>query len=198
MFETALSKGAALAMVVIGGVVLLWVLFRVTKKITLTLSEDIGASFVLKTRDVKKAYDTYLDLKTKRGAKGMVISRVFPDRLRQKYGMGDSTFLWLSFEKVKDTIEPNDLEKLEFLIHEFITSYKNAVILLDGVEYLVLQNTFENTLKFLQSLNDQIILRNAILIVPLTPESLDKKELSLLERELESFQVDYRLLRFFE
>lgn len=192
-----------LSIVVVAGtagavVVVLWFFGQLKKKIPLEFAENMGASYVLKTKDVKKAYDTYLEVKKKKSAEGMVISRVFPDRLQQKYELGGSSFLWLSYEKTDNSIDPSNLEKLEFLVHEFISAHEGAVVLLDGIEYLVLQNSFGNTLKFLQSLNDQIILKKATLIIPLDPTSLDKKELSLLEREVESYQVDYRLSRFFE
>lgn len=192
-----------LSIVVVAGtagivVVVLWFSGQLKKKIPLEFGENMGSSYVLKTRDVKKAYDTYLEVKKKKSAEGIVISRVFPERLQQKYELGGSSFLWLSYEKTEDSIDPSNLEKLEFLVHEFISAHEGAVVLLDGVEYLVLQNSFGNTLKFLQSLNDQIILKKATLIIPLDPTSLDKKELSLLEREVESYQVDYRLSRFFE
>ena len=179
-------------------VVAIWLLSKLRKKIPLDFANDLGTSYVLKTRDSRKAYETYARLRDKGGREGMVISRVFPERLGQKYQLEGSTFLWLTYEKTENSIDPSDLEKLEFLIHEFVSLHKGAAILLDGIEYLVLQNTFESTLKFLQSLNDQIILNGAALIMPLDPTSLDKKELSLLERELDTYQVDYRLMRFFE
>jgi archaellum biogenesis ATPase FlaH len=128
----------------------------------------------------------------------MVISRTFPDKIRQKYRMGNDTFLWLSREKTEGSIDPSDLEKLEYFVQEFVSENEKAIVLLDGIEYIALQNTFESTLKFLQSLNDRIVLSRATLIIPLNPAVLDKKQLSLLERELEILQVDYRLSRFFE
>ena len=198
MVEMTFMSAGIITVIVIVVVVGTWLLFQLKRKIPLKFSEDLGSSYVLKTKDAKKAYDTYIKLTEDRLQKGMVISRVFPERLSQKYPLDNTTFLWLSYEKTENSIDPSDLDKLEFLIHEFVSSRKGAVILLDGVEYLILQNSFENTLKFLQSLNDQIILNGAALVMPLDPASLDTKELSLLERELETYQVDYRLMRFFE
>jgi len=198
MVETTFMSAGIITIIVIVVVVGIWLFFQLKRKIPLKFSENLGTSYVLKTKDAKKAYDTYIRLTKDRVQKGMVISRVFPERLSQKYTLDNTTFLWLSYEKTENSIDPSDLDKLEFLIHEFVSSRKGAVILLDGVEYLILQNSFENTLKFLQSLNDQIILNGAALVMPLDPASLEKKELSLLERELETYQVDYRLMRFFE
>ncbi len=175
-----------------------WLIRQLSMRISLTFGDELGASYILRTKDSKKAFKTYMKLREENFERGMIISRQFPDRIRQRYNVEDSTFLWLSREKTEESIDPSDLEKLEFLVHEFVSIQEKSLVLLDGIEYIILQNSFENTLKFLQSLNDQIILNKATLIIPLNPEALNKKELSLLERELEILQVDYRLSRFFE
>lgn len=198
MFEEAFAYGKIIAIAVVVVVTLIWLMSQLRKRMPLDFADDLGTSFILKTKDSTKAFKAYMDLKERKFLKGMIISRVFPDRLRKKYGMNDSVFLWLSREKIEESIDPSDLEKLEFLVQEFISSYENTIVLLDGIEYITTHNTFEDTLKFLQSLNDRIILSKATLIIPLDPASLDRKELSLLERELEIYQVDYRLMRFFE
>ncbi len=198
MFEEAFAYGKIIAIAIVVVITLLWLMSQLRKRMPLDFADDLGTSFILKTKDSTKAFNAYMNLKERKYLKGMVISRVFPDRLRKKYGMDDSVFLWLSREKIEESIDPSDLEKLEFLVHEFVSSHENAIVLLDGLEYITTHNTFEDTLKFLQSLNDRIILSKATLIIPLDPTSVDKKELSLLERELEIYQVDYRLMRFFE
>lgn len=198
MVEMTIASGIIAAAIVVAAAIIVWVSRQLRGRIPLSFADDMGTSCILKTKNVEKAYRAFMELKKKQSADGMVISRRYPERLSQKYDLEDSEFLWLSFEKTKDSIDPSDLEKLEFLIHEFVTSHEGALILLDGIEYLILQNSFESTLKFLQSSNDLIILNKAMLIIPLDPTSLDRKELSLIERELETYQVDYRLMRFFE
>lgn len=197
MIELAHVSRTIVAIIVAAAVVI-WLLIQVRKKISLEFANDFGTSYVLKTKDTRKAYETFQELREKHSRAGMVVSRVFPDRLCKRYGLEDTAFLWLSYEKTENSIDPSDLEKLEFLIHDFISSHEGSVVLLDGVEYLILQNSFESALKFLQSLNDRIILNAAALIIPLDPASVEKKELSLLERELDTYQIDYRLMRFFE
>ena len=198
MFEVASEIGKTAAIIIGVVAVVIFLLSLLKRRVSFDFAGDLGTSYVLKTKNVRKAYTTYMELRDKQSRDGIIISRVFHERLRQRYGIDHSEFLWLSYEKTEKSIDPSDLEKLEYLIHEFVSSHENAVVLLDGVEYFILQNSFESTLKFLQSLNDQIILNGATLIMPLDPKSLDRKELSLLERELETYQVDYRLSRFFE
>jgi predicted neuraminidase len=179
-------------------VAVIWLLIQLRKRVHLDFSDAFGASYILKTRNTDKAFDTFLKLKKKAAADGIIISRVFPDRLRKVYELENSVLLWLSHQKTDESVDPSNLEKLEFIIHEFISHHEGALVLIDGIEYIILQDSFENALRFLQSLNDLIILNKATLIIPLNPVALNKKELSLLERELESYQVDYRLMRFFE
>lgn len=185
---------AVMAMIV----VILFFMVRGRRDLPLDVMDDLGTCLVLKTKDAATAYESYLEIKYKKNRKGMVISRVYPEKILKKYPLNDSHILWLSYEKTDSSIDPSSLDKLEYLVHDFVSTNKGATVLLDGMEYLILQNTFEETLKFLQSLSDHIILNGAILIIPLDPVSLDGKQLSLIERELETYQVDHRLMRFFE
>ncbi|MGD2250055.1 MAG: DUF835 domain-containing protein [Candidatus Methanofastidiosia archaeon] len=196
--KTILSYKIYAVMAVIVITVVVWLIRQLSMKISLTFGDELGASYILRTKDTKKAFKAYMKLREQNFERGMIISRQFPDRIRQRYEVEESTFLWLSREKTPESIDPSDLEKLEYLIHEFVSAKEKSLVLLDGIEYIILQNSFESTLKFLQSLNDQIILNKATLVIPLDPASLNKKELSLIERELETLQVDYRLSRFFE
>ncbi|MBU7032433.1 MAG: DUF835 domain-containing protein [Theionarchaea archaeon] len=179
-------------------VVVLYLITTGKRDLPFDVTDDLGTCLVLKTKDVDTAYNSYLDLKKKQNGQGMIISRIYPERLLKKYSINDSTLLWLSYEKTDSSIDPSSLDKLEYLVYDFVSVNKRSIVLLDGMEYLILQNTFEETLKFLQSLSDHIILNGAILIIPLDPASLDEKQLSLIERELETFQVNHRLMRFFE
>lgn len=184
---------------IVGVVVVVLYLIVIGKRdLPFDVTDDLGTCLVLKTKDVDTAYNSYLDLKKKQNGQGMIISRIYPERLLKKYSINDSTLLWLSYEKTDSSIDPSSLDKLEYLVYDFVSVNKRSIVLLDGMEYLILQNTFEETLKFLQSLSDHIILNGAILIIPLDPASLDEKQLSLIERELETFQVNHRLMRFFE
>jgi hypothetical protein len=179
-------------------VILLVLVGRRSTSLPLDVIDDLGICLVLKTKDVNTAYKSYMELKDKQDTKGMIISRVYPEKILKKYSSPDSNILWLSYEKTDHSIDPSSLDKLEYLVYDFVSTNKGSIVLLDGMEYLILQNTFEETLKFLQSLSDHIILNGAILIIPLDPASLDGKQLSLIERELETYQVDHRLMRFFE
>ena len=158
---------------------------------------ELGVSYLVKERGTNRGFTLFQKLVNERKTKGMVISRTFPDKLRQSEPIESSEIWWLTREKSPDSIDPLSLAKLTHLIKEFIQKEDGGVILLDGLEYLILQNDFETTLRFIQALNDLIILNKATLIVPIDPSSLSIKQLSLLEKEMETQRLSMNILRFF-
>jgi len=56
------------------------------------------------------------------------------------------------------------------------------VILLDGIEYLMINNDFARILHFLEYVNEQIALHRAALILSVDERAFDAKELAYIER----------------
>ena len=75
-----------------------------------------------------------------------------------------------------------DLEKIADMIDKFLKQSKNPVVLLDGIEHLILENGSAPVLRLLRDIEEWMILQNAILILPVNPAAVEKKELALMER----------------
>ncbi|MDD1765075.1 MAG: DUF835 domain-containing protein, partial [Methanomassiliicoccales archaeon] len=83
---------------------------------------------------------------------------------------------------------PKDLEKLSVSLEQFISAAntgEGSIVLLDGLEYLITNNNFLTVLRFVQSLRDQIAIKNAVLLMALNPSTLEPHELNLLEKEVD-------------
>lgn len=142
-----------------------------------------------------KSFDIFVDLVT-HGISGFVVSREYPEKLKEKYKLLKTPILWLSRSEQENTINPDDLPKLSFIIEDFTRKTTESVILLDGLEYLVAQIEFETVLKYLHGLKDKILLNNSRLIIPLNKETLSLKEFNLLEREFTIVEPDMYLFNF--
>lgn len=119
------------------------------------------------------------------GVHGLCITRIHPPRMRDMLKLEKTPILWLTREKdYTESINPVDLVELGHTIKEFVKKSRDSVVLLDGIEYLVTQNSYQDVLKFIQSLNDSISLSNSRLIIPIDPSTLEDKQMHLLEREL--------------
>ena len=119
------------------------------------------------------------------GRKGLCVTRVYPQKIRERYGIADLPVLWLSNVGKEDAVRPKDLEKLSLAVEQFLSREK-GVVLLDGIEYLITNNNFITVLRLVQSIRDQVAIHNAIFLFSVNPLTLDTHQLTLLEREVDA------------
>lgn len=139
-------------------------------------------AYLVLEKKPEKSFKIFVDLVT-HGISGFIVSREYPEKLKEKYKLQKTPMLWLSRMEVKDAINPDDLPKLSYIIEDFTRKSVESVILLDGLEYLIIHTGFETVLKYLHELRDIVILNNSWLIIPVNKETLSSKEFGMLERE---------------
>ncbi len=118
----------------------------------------------------------------KHGAKGMVVTREHPNRLRQTHEFDASRILWLTRRVGEDHVDPTELIRLSMNISKFIEGTQKTVVLIEGLEYLITQNDFETVLRFVNHLHDFVLAHDCAVIIVLDPRVLSTRELALLER----------------
>ncbi|MCJ7607334.1 MAG: DUF835 domain-containing protein [Thermoplasmata archaeon] len=116
------------------------------------------------------------------GASGMLIAREHPNRLRQMYSFEAGKILWLTRRAGVDHIDPTELSLLSLRITKFVEPTQRAVVLIEGLEYMITQNDFESVLRFTNHLHDFVISHDAAVIIVVDPRVLTTRELALLER----------------
>jgi isoleucyl-tRNA synthetase len=147
---------------------------------------DLKDAFTYLVKEERSENTYRLLLKSmEKGRPGYCVTRIYPDKVREIYGLGDVPILWLSNVGKENSVRPKDLEKLSLSLEQFITK-KAGVVLLDGIEYLITNNNFITVLRLIQSLRDQIAINRSILLVSVNPSTLDEHQLTLLEREVDS------------
>jgi phosphoenolpyruvate synthase/pyruvate phosphate dikinase len=124
--------------------------------------------------------------KLKEGYKGLAITRGHPRVLREKLGSTDAVVFWLTDHesKTERTVSPS-LERIMLIIEEFIRPDKKSVVLLDDIQYLISNTTFEGIVRFIRSIVDEISERPSIFLISVNHQSLRSQECSILEREME-------------
>jgi two-component system cell cycle response regulator len=124
------------------------------------------------------------------GRKALCITRQNPKRLRDKYHWEDVPIIWLTNNNLakEQCIDPTNLSRLSIEIVNFVKETKNGIIMLEGLEYLISQNSYQIILRFIQLINDKIMLSNGIIIVPIDPLILSERELHLLERDMKLYE----------
>lgn len=120
------------------------------------------------------------------GRKSLLITRLNPRRVMEKHDVKADRILWLT-ERESGTVEtiPPSLERIVYVIEQFMKEATHGVIMLDGVEYLVSSNSFDSVLKFLRRLVDHTSESEFTLLVSVSTKTMKEQEIKNLEREME-------------
>lgn len=119
---------------------------------------------------------------------GLCVTRQFPDKVREAFELKDTRILWLSHTPGKDHHNPTSIGTLATIISSFIERYDRCVVLIDGLEYLVINNGFQQVLRFAEHINEQVMQSRSTVLIPISPNAFSEKELALLERNVEVIQ----------
>jgi DNA-binding response OmpR family regulator len=137
--------------------------------------------------------NTFLAFKAliNRGHQGLCITRITPNKITESYGINNVEFKWLSTHCNEDwCISPTNLFKISNIIRKFMNRNKSAVVLLEGLEYLVTQNNFIKILRLTQTFSEYAYLFNGTILIPIDLLSLEEKEIRLLARETTELKLD--------
>src|SRR3989442_269924 len=124
------------------------------------------------------------------GAEGLCIARKPPKMVAQDYGPERTPILWLSrVANQKNCVRPSPPENVAMAVEHFISVGENPVVLLDGFEYLVSHNDFQSILALIHDLNENVSIRESILLIPLDPKALNEREFALVKRDVQVIEA---------
>jgi len=156
----------------------------------LTPRRDLGRRGVYLIREPKaeRVFALFSDL-LQANARGLCITRIHPDDLRSRYPIEGAGFIWLSKSAegpAKDmaVAEPSALVDIASAISDFASDGGNAAVLLEGLEYMISQNGFPSIMRFLQKVNEKIVLNDSYLLISANPAAMKEQEYRLLAKEV--------------
>jgi DNA-directed RNA polymerase subunit RPC12/RpoP len=132
------------------------------------------------------AYNQFNSL-MKKNLTGLIISTTYPEKLKKEITIENVELYWLTDTSSEfQTLDPKRLDfEIMRAISNFVKKSEGGVIILDGLEYLAVENGFEVSLKFIKKVNDLCSINDATLVVPITPLSLAQDQLSMLKKEFD-------------
>ena len=115
------------------------------------------------------------------------MSTTFQDKLRKEFGLEGVDLYWLTdTDTGPKSIDPKRLDfEMMRTLSNFIKRTNGGAVLLDGLEYLVVENSFDRVLRFIKQVTDLSSVHEVTLIVPVTAGSLGADELSMLRKEFD-------------
>jgi hypothetical protein len=140
-----------------------------------------GFLYLVKENRPRAAFSMFNEA-VRHGAKGMLVAREHPNRLRQLHSFEAEKILWLTRRTGVDHIDPTELSLLNLKITKFVEGTERVVVLIEGLEYTITQNDFESVLRFVNHLHDFVLTHDCAVILVIDPRVLSTRELALLER----------------
>ncbi|MDI6855276.1 MAG: DUF835 domain-containing protein [Candidatus Thermoplasmatota archaeon] len=148
-----------------------------------------GHSYIIKEKKPRRIFEILQNF-VSLGYRALCVTRIYYEEIREKYKLGKTDIFWLSKEERENCLSPTDLGRLAHTIIEFFKHTKDSICALEGLEYLITHNDFEKVLRLVDDLSEKTALSKSRLILSVTPETLEEKQLALLERNLESIEVE--------
>jgi hypothetical protein len=132
--------------------------------------------------DSNASFEAFSDL-VHSGYEGLMITRIFPQDVRNDYALQTTPIRWLAEESSEDQIPPGDLLAISLMVKDFLKKATKPVVMLHGIEYLTTNNGFTPTLRLIHGLIEASAATRGILILPIVPDSLNKQDEALLVAE---------------
>ena len=67
----------------------------------------------------------------------------------------------------------------------FVEKSEDSIVLIDGVEFLMVNNDFEKILRMIHHISEAVMEYKSRLVISVDPRVLDNREMALLERNME-------------
>lgn len=117
----------------------------------------------------------------------LCITTIYPAKLRKMYDLDDTAIVWLTdSEGGEDTVRPERLDfELSRGVMNFLTENSGCVVLIEGCEYLMLENDFKNVKKFFKRINDLASVNESTVIVTMSPEAFDRETVAAFSKDFD-------------
>lgn len=143
-----------------------------------------GLSYIVKEQKATKSFEIFVDQVT-HNIPGLCITRQYPATVRKEWGLEETPIIWLSNQLGKVYVNPTNIGILGDTVIRFIEKTDDSVVMIDGIEFLIVNNGFDKVLKMIHRITEVVMEYKSRLIISVDPRALDIRELALLERNME-------------
>jgi DNA-binding response OmpR family regulator len=150
-----------------------------------------GLSYVVKEQKAVRSFEMFTDQVT-HNIQGLCITRQYPAIVRQEWGLEETPIIWLSNQLGKVYVNPANIGILGDTIIRFIEKSNDSVVMIDGIEFLIVNNGFDKVLKMIHRITEVVMEYKSRLIISVDPRALDVREMALLERNMEIVESNIR------
>ena len=141
-------------------------------------------SYLISEETSEKAVEIFAGM-LHTGHPGLYIGRTSDSKIKSIFTDVKPSIVKLSKEKDKKHLTCSNFEELLTIVKEYVSKEKQSIVLLDRIEYLIINSSFESMIKNIYRLNDMIEKSNCLLLLRINPSLLDKTQMAILNEELQ-------------
>ncbi len=148
-----------------------------------------GESYIINEEKPEKCFIAFEQILS-RGGKGLCITRTSPESIDLFNRNENVTYIWLTkVATMKNerfqTYSPTDLPKIANRISEFVkeNGNKKSIVLFEGVEFLITNNSFNDVMKMLSTVKDIINSNKGVFLISMNMNTLNEEEKNIIKRE---------------
>jgi PAS domain S-box-containing protein len=145
---------------------------------------QFGQSYLISESTSEAAVEIFAGM-LRSGHPGLYIGRTSDSKIKNIFTDVTPTIVKLSKEKDKKHLTCSNFEELLRTIKDYVSKEKQSIVLLDRIEYLIINSSFESVIKNIYLLNDMIGKHNCLLLLRISPSLLDKTQMVILKEELQ-------------
>ncbi|MCU0851579.1 MAG: DUF835 domain-containing protein [Candidatus Thermoplasmatota archaeon] len=143
-----------------------------------------GNSYLVPEKNNTVAVDLLVDLTTS-GYIGYLITRMDPESMKSVVSSVNIQIYHLGQDRGQGYDTISDLPRLLQKIKDICGKKKNAVILLERLDYLINKFSFEKVMDVLYEINDHIAKNKCLLLLRIDPATIEKTQMAVIENELQ-------------
>jgi PAS domain S-box-containing protein len=178
----------------------------ITKELDLHGKLIPGDSYLILEEKYETALNIFTDLMMS-GHNGLLITRNKLNSIYDNFTYLNVNIALLNQERIKGLKNISNPEELVEIIDNFIEKESKPLILLNRIDYLITQFSFESVMKALYRINNIVADENAIFLLRLNPSLINTSQLAILKEEIqmlpsqriEDIEIDgkfYNILKF--
>jgi DNA-binding response OmpR family regulator len=143
-----------------------------------------GFGYIVKEAKPEKSFDIFVDQVT-HNIQGLCVTRQHPTTIRKTWMLEKTPIIWLSNQLGKVYVNPTNIGILSDTIIRFVEKSGDSVVIVDGIEFLIVNNDFEKVLRMMHHIVEAVMEYKSTLIISVDPRTLSVREMALLERNME-------------
>ena len=151
----------------------------------------LGGILLIDERKPELSY-RLLEQRARRRKRVLCITREPPERVARRHPLPLVEHYWLITGDGERSVDPFRLDRMRELVDAFLRENPQGSVLIDGVELLMVMNTYEQVRDFLASLQATLQRHRTDCLVPIDTRTLTVKELAELREVFPMVRGDAR------